>query len=651
MPLELRIEKDGRVRRVRPFWYGRFEINGQRQCLNLGVKVKGTPPPSLSLKDEGDMDFERSRVAARIKLEGVIEEARTKQGSVRLVEKLYEIKTGEVIKTVLLENLHQEWAKIPRKRKLDERYSSQCQSTLKRFAEFVHHENVKATEVAHVTRQIGHSFLDAESKRGVTAKTWNETLKLLRTTFKHLLPIGAINPFSNVPTRETETIFRKPYSPEELAAILEAARTDEFIRPILITGICSAMRRGDCCLLEWTKLDLENRFISVKTAKTGQMVSIPIFPLLYDELVLRAKKRQPNEKYVFPEQAAMYQENPDGITWRVQKVLAAAGFRDDELETANENAIEQESDKPISPSNKSAGTSAFRGEIHMERKEGLRRASVRDFHSFRVTWVTLALTAGVPLELVQKVTGHKTTDVVLKHYFQPGREAFRQALQVAMPKLLTNGQKSPKEQIKIILAQDEGENLDKRQSTNRRTVENIVKSKGGVMALIPCRECNETVSIEAVACTHCGAPQQQPVPPPIPHQIKEETIYSDNTVVVTNLRVIIGGATYPLRSLTSVKMLFTPPRLVKPILLLIVGLMILFAALMPFNEKAPAPPGVYIIAVAMIGGAILWKYNSKTMYHMALASASGEIHAITSPNKTYIQHIILSVNQAMVKCS
>jgi hypothetical protein len=69
-----------------------------------------------------------------------------------------------------------------------------------------------------------------------------------------------------------------------------------------------------------------------------------------------------------------------------------------------------------------------------------------------VTWVTLALTAGVPLELVQKVTGHKTTDIVLKHYFQPGQEAFRQALQSAMPKLLTNGQKSPRDEMREILA-------------------------------------------------------------------------------------------------------------------------------------------------------------------------------------------------------
>ena len=451
MPLELRIEKDGRVR---PFWYGRFEINGQRQCLNLGVKVKGTPPASLSLRDEGDLDFERSRVAARSKLDSVIEEARTKQGSVRLVEKLYEIKTGEAIKTVLLENLFQEWAKIPRRRKLNERYSSQCQSTLKRFAEFVRSENVKATEIAHVTRLVAQSFLDAESKRGVTAKTWNETLKLLRTTFKHLLPVGAINPFSNLPTRETETIFRKPYSPDELAAILDAARLDEFLRPVLVVGICTAMRRGDCCLLRWKDVDLQRRFVTVKTAKTGQTVSIPIFPLLYDELKSKAKDRKSDNDYVFPEQALMYQENPDGITWRVRKVLAAAGFRDeDEVpQTAGGEGVPQKSDTSIQRSHPNGETCVIRGEIHVARKEGLRRASVRDFHSFRVTWVTLALTAGVPLELVQKVTGHKTMDIVLKHYFQPGQEAFRQALQSAMPKLLTNGKKSPRDEMREILA-------------------------------------------------------------------------------------------------------------------------------------------------------------------------------------------------------
>ena len=89
----------------------------------------------------------------------------------------------------------------------------------------------------------------------------------------------------------------------------------------------------------------------------------------------------------------------------------------------------------------------IRGKIRLEKKDavqkgraegkGSRRASVRDFHSFRVTWITLALAAGVPLELVQRVTGHKTTEIVLKHYFRPGREDFKERILAAMPTLLS----------------------------------------------------------------------------------------------------------------------------------------------------------------------------------------------------------------------
>jgi len=77
--------------------------------------------------------------------------------------------------------------------------------------------------------------------------------------------------------------------------------------------------------------------------------------------------------------------------------------------------------------------------VQAERGNGKRRASVRDFHSFRVTWITLALAAGVPLELVQRVTGHRTVEVVMKHSFRPGREDFRAAIFKAMPKMLADG--------------------------------------------------------------------------------------------------------------------------------------------------------------------------------------------------------------------
>lgn len=90
--------------------------------------------------------------------------------------------------------------------------------------------------------------------------------------------------------------------------------------------------------------------------------------------------------------------------------------------------------------------------LQSTRQNGRRKVSVHDFHSFRVTWITLALAAGVPLELVQCVTGHRTVSVVLKHYFRPGREDFRQAIFKAMPKMLgEGGSQSAIEQARDIL--------------------------------------------------------------------------------------------------------------------------------------------------------------------------------------------------------
>jgi hypothetical protein len=130
MSLELRIEKNGTIR---PFFYGRFKINGKRYYYNLGVAIEGDPPPSHNLRDQGDPAFEASRRIAQAKLDGLIEQARSKRDAARLVEKLWEINTGEQLRMARLDKLHDEWAKIPRKRKPDDRYASQCESTLKRF--------------------------------------------------------------------------------------------------------------------------------------------------------------------------------------------------------------------------------------------------------------------------------------------------------------------------------------------------------------------------------------------------------------------------------------------------------------------------------------------------------------------------------------
>ena len=269
-------------------------------------------------------------------------------------------------------------------------------------------------------------FLKREENRGVSAKTYNSTLIFLRSCFEALKEDAGIpkNPFAGIPTRDGETVFRKPFSVEELKLITDAAKADPFIYPLIITGMCTAMRRGDCCTLLRESVDLAGGFVTVKTSKTGETVQIPIFPLFREVLVKAMAEPSPRPKpphYVFPALEAHYQINPDHLTDRVRRVMKAAGFFDPE-----DGASEEEKQKS-------------RGAVHAERKEGLRQASLRDFHSFRVTWVTIALTAGVPLEIVRKVTGHRTAEIVMKHYFQPGREDFRRTLADKLPALLGGG--------------------------------------------------------------------------------------------------------------------------------------------------------------------------------------------------------------------
>jgi len=66
---------------------------------------------------------------------------------------------------------------------------------------------------------------------------------------------------------------------------------------------------------------------------------------------------------------------------------------------------------------------------------GCGRLSLRDFHSFRLTWVTVALNGWRAVGDCPEGDRHRTTAIVLKPCFQPGREEFRRTLAGKLPAL------------------------------------------------------------------------------------------------------------------------------------------------------------------------------------------------------------------------
>ena len=400
------------------WWYARWMRNGKRFFARLNVEVDGKP---------GDDEYEDSRKLALDAYRSTVAGAREEKRPEDLVQEIHRVKFGRRIGCIELSKLFEAWQNIPRKRQPKKPYMDWAERTIQRLVDFCKSDFPRVKEMAAVDKKVAEAFMRFEAARKVSPKTYNAELILLRGAFENLREDAGMlnNPFGKIVTKDRETIHRKPFTREELTAVIEAARADALMFPLVVVGACTAMRRGDSCLLKWDAVDLKNRYITVKTAKTGETVDIPMFPMLRDVLAAHGKSKG-KSPYVFPELAALYLRNADEVNRRLGLVFEKAGFID-----AAEVEERKKKNLPV--------PDVVRGDAHVSRDGGLQAANVRGFHSFRVTWITMALAAGVPMELVRRVTGHKGVDVVLKNYFKPGRDDFRQVVEGAMPKLLMSG--------------------------------------------------------------------------------------------------------------------------------------------------------------------------------------------------------------------
>ncbi|MCF7848565.1 MAG: tyrosine-type recombinase/integrase [Kiritimatiellales bacterium] len=505
------------MRKSSKWWYGRYKVDGKEFVKNLQVEVRGTRPASL--KETGSVHFENSRGEAQAALDKLLEDVHSGKSETRLAEAVYEARAGKKLKRYRIKDLAQIWIEKPRKRPPSEQHSKQVIAKLERLAEFLKANYPKLTRVDQLRPIHINAFLDEREQSGVTAETWNKYLVPIKTVLKR----AGVPAAHEILQKETDTVSRKPFTIDELNAIFKTAKNAEpLIYSLAITAACTAMRKKDCCHLRWSDVDLAEGFITVKTSKTGQVVDIPLADILLDEIQKQAGN---GSEYVFPKAAHLYKTNANGISYRFKKVLTLAGFDTgnpipsgelktdpctlEELNQAAENKFNGEklervkavlecymTGKGVKPTAKATGFSPStvstylnelesvtgkaivrgkrrpseavqqptRGAMRVEREAGKNRASLRDFHSFRTTFVTLALMRGMPLDIVRKITGHKTADVVMKHYFRPERDQLRAAMQKTLPGLLTSAAKptTPAERAAEVLRKANEKNWHKR---------------------------------------------------------------------------------------------------------------------------------------------------------------------------------------------
>jgi integrase len=292
---------------------------------------------------------------------------------------------------------------------------------------------------------------------------------------------------------------RVPLSPHEVERLLVAAKDDEMMYDLIVCALSTGLRKGDICSLRWDGVDLSANSLKITTSKTQTDLYLPILPLLKTVLERRVAIKGKRSLYVFPAAHQMEQDNPSGITWRIKKLFATAfapaaqakAIEDDQrrktsLSSSIPEVIEKIKGASMLDSKKEkvitvlnlylAGlnypemqskTGISKGAIseflheaqeiskidflpvkknlkqlvtevtRVERPFGSRAASKYDFHALRTTFVTLALSAGISVEILKALTGHATVEIVMRHYFKPKGSDFADQLTKAMPKVLT----------------------------------------------------------------------------------------------------------------------------------------------------------------------------------------------------------------------
>lgn len=123
-----------------------------------------------------------------------------------------------------------------------------------------------------------------------------------------------------------------------------------------------------------------------------------------------------------------------------------------------------------------------------------------------------------------------------------------------------------------------------------------------------------------------------------------ETVYlRSQTVLVTNTRAVLNGATYSMANVTSVRSLRIAPSATWPLITLVAGLGMLIIGGIVNRDRTAGIVGLLLLA---LDGWLLWRMDFK--YVLIIGSAGGEKHAMVSNNRNDILSIVDAVTKAII---
>lgn len=331
-----------------------------------------------------------SRLAKAVLAEAVSEierETFTGLSARKHLAKLLSIATGEELKSYTLETWAAEWLRR-KARDSSKATMARYKGHIDAFLDWLGGERRKKP-LESVTPQHVREWRDSLQDAGRAGKTVLSYVKDLGAVYRAAIREGlvAFNPCSTAisDVETSDSIDRKPFSGQEVAALLKAAPTEEW-RGLILVAAFTGLRLGDAARLSWASVDLEAKRITLvpsKTKKKKREVRIPIQSDLLTFFEAVTVDDDAPDAPVFPVLAKTPVNTTTGLSATFVKIMAAAG-----VDRGKPSRVLEE------------GQTAGKGRITYE----------RGFHSLRHTFTTWLRTAGVSEEDRMALTGHSTRE-------------------------------------------------------------------------------------------------------------------------------------------------------------------------------------------------------------------------------------------------
>ncbi|MCX6973128.1 MAG: tyrosine-type recombinase/integrase [Verrucomicrobia bacterium] len=289
--------------------------------------------------------------------------------------------------------------------------SSHAPSTWERYRkpveDFIAHLGSRAAlPLRAATSKDIRKFRDEQRGAGRAAATVNFSHKALASAFEAAKRQAYIeaNPCHAVdylPTHE-EKVEKGIFNAKEVSALLRVANSRDW-QGVILVGYYTGLRLSDCLSLSWASVDLQARVLKVtpkKTVRRGVKLEIPM-SLDLEEFFIAHPVGKRDTDPVFPSLAKLSAGGNRGGSRLFQRIMKDAGLESGSLRGA-------------------AG-------------EAGRAVADRSFHSLRHSYITALSTAGVAVEIRQKLVGHSSAEQNL-HYTHAELASLRTAVE-SLPRI------------------------------------------------------------------------------------------------------------------------------------------------------------------------------------------------------------------------